>query len=377
MIILTVAGLAVLGIVVFASLFEIHGAEKVTYQVDISKNRLQAGESLAYRVEIANAKLLVLPIINVVVSVPYSFSYEIDHHSIGKNSENNVFKTVKITSSLLSYQKVKQTFDVVAKERGFFEIRTSGSTQDLIGMKNLSLFSGDSKLVMVRPKPINFLFMNYDANSIQGDVLVRRWSNPDPIFYSGVREYTERDSLKDIEWKASAKMGDLVVKKYDTTSDESFMYLLMSHRSHRYEDMYVSVLEDMFSSIAYMCEINQHDGIPYAFNTNLPMRNNVNNFLIPEIGKQHLVDVWDKLACAQRVPDLLPTTYVAEHIDVIDQNTTLVFYYYSLEESDVYMLNQLYRDGHMIKVIICQESEYHPLPQIEILMFKGGDYHVY
>lgn len=375
MIILTVTGLAVLGIVVFASLFELHGAEKVDYQVDISANRLQAGEKLHYYVEIVNAKMMVLPIINVVVGVPYSFSYEINHTSIGKSNENNVFKTVKITSSLLSYQKVKQSFDVVANERGFFDIRTSASTQDLIGMKNLTIFSGDSKLVMVRPKPINFIFMNYDANSILGDVLVRRWSNPDPIFYSGVREYTERDSLKDIEWKASAKMGDLVVKKYDTTSDESFMYLLMSHRANRYDDDYADIVEDMFSSIAFMCEENQRSGIPYAFNTNLPMRNNVKEFLRPDLGMHHLVNVWDQLACALTVPDYLPTTFMAENRDYLDKKCTLVFYYYSLDESDVVMLNTLAKEGHMIKVIIHKENEYHVIPQIETVLFKGGEHH--
>ena len=376
MLIITIAVILLIIVRTFSRTFEKHGADKVIEKITISKNRIRAKETFEYELQIQNVKLLILPIINAIISIPYSFSYEVNKQSVGrKELANDITKTIKITTSLLSYQQVRQKFTVTAMERGFYEIKTMISAHDFLGVKSISLLRGHSDKVIVHPLAINYLFMNYDANSIQGEYLVRRWSNPDPIFYSGVREYTERDSLKDIDWKASAKQNTLLVKKYDTTSDESFMYFACTHRGNRYENDYHTFVEDMISSIAYMIEDNQKNGIAYAFNTNLSMRNNMNKFHLPALGQNHLMEQLDTLACATIIPDYTPVSYLSDKIDLIDKKCTLVFYFYELEEDDVRLLNHLMKMGYMVKVLIHRESDAHVLPQIETLLFKGGDYH--
>lgn len=375
MIIVTITVLLLIFILWFARRFEKHGADKVVETVTVSNNRIRAGEYIEYVLQIQNIKLLILPVINAIITIPYSFSCEINSQIIGRKEENNLFRTIKVTTSLLSYQQVKQRFSLKANERGYYEIKTILSAQDLLGMKNIHIADQKIEKIIVHPLAVDYSFTTYDAKSIQGDQLVRRWSNPDPIFYSGVREYTERDSLKDIDWKASARQNTLLVKKYDTTSDMSFMYLIMTHRGNRYELDYYSYIEAVISSVTYMMQLNEYMDIPYAMNTNLSMRNSMNVFHMSDIGVMHMTEQLDALACATYIPDYTPVAYLEDKIEHMSKNTTLVFFYYMLEEDDVLMLNGLMKMGFTVKVIFHKESDVHVMPQIEALLFKGGEIH--
>ncbi len=72
-----------------------------------------------------------------------------------------------------------------------------------------------------------------DPNSItvpshrwQGDVLVRRWIQPDPFLVNGIREYRQGDSVRDVHWAATARTGELQVKTHDYTAAPRIMLLL-------------------------------------------------------------------------------------------------------------------------------------------------------
>lgn len=359
----------------FSKQFEKHGAKKVETSIHLSKNRIQVNDALNYLVHIKNIKLLFLPIINVIIIIPSSFFYIADNNNVGHQGDNNNTKSIKITTSLLSYQQVRKQFEMIAKERGYFEVKTSVTANDLLGLKTIHLIETNNQKVIVHPTPINYLFLDTIANSIQGDQLVRRWSNPDPIFYSGVREYSERDSLKDIDWKASARHNSLLVKKYDTTSDNSFMYFVLTRRGNRYEELYFNYLENVFSAISYMCGYSENNGIPYAFNTNLGMRNHSTKFNTTSLSINHLTNQLDSLACATYIPDYAPEVYLEEHIKQIDKRCTLIMFYYEVEEKDVLYLNTLVRLGYSIKLITHQPLAFN-IPSVETLIFKGGDFHV-
>lgn len=73
---------------------------------------------------------------------------------------------------------------------------------------------------MVYPNLIDLNSSFVVADSLQGDVFVRRWIIEDPIMISGIRDYTPSDNYKDINWKATAKNQTLKVNKYDYTADK-------------------------------------------------------------------------------------------------------------------------------------------------------------
>jgi uncharacterized protein (DUF58 family) len=51
-----------------------------------------------------------------------------------------------------------------------------------------------------------------------GSVRVRRFINPDPFEFRGIREYQPTDSLRNVNHRASAKTGDLMVNMFEPTS---------------------------------------------------------------------------------------------------------------------------------------------------------------
>lgn len=59
-----------------------------------------------------------------------------------------------------------------------------------------------------------------------GAVLTRRMAQEDPFQLKGIRPYEIYDSLRSINWKASAKTGELKVNQYEYSTDEALVFLL-------------------------------------------------------------------------------------------------------------------------------------------------------
>ena len=55
---------------------------------------------------------------------------------------------------------------------------------------------------------------------------MRRWIVDDPFMLAGVREYQYGDSMRDVNWKATAKTGNLQVNQRDFTADRRLMVYL-------------------------------------------------------------------------------------------------------------------------------------------------------
>jgi hypothetical protein len=85
--------------------------------------------------------------------------------------------------------------------------------------------------LMVHPKTVQVPYHAVSKAGLMGNSVVQRWINKDPLLYSGFREYDYTDSIKDIDWKLSAKSNQLLVKNYDATSDPSivFMYAIIAY----------------------------------------------------------------------------------------------------------------------------------------------------
>ena len=61
-----------------------------------------------------------------------------------------------------------------------------------------------------------------------GETVVPRTDCDDPFTFRGIRQYQNFDSIRDINWKASAKTGDLRVNIHDFTADQEVVILLDS-----------------------------------------------------------------------------------------------------------------------------------------------------
>lgn len=105
-----------------------------------------------------------------------------------------------------------------------------------------------------------------------GDYSVRRFIHEDPVLTIGYREYTGREPMKAISWAQTARMGQLIVKKYDYTTDLTVSVILNtecdSHGSRVKTSSQIQNIEYAISLTRTVCEYLDERRIPYSYTTN-------------------------------------------------------------------------------------------------------------
>ena len=121
-----------------------------------------------------------------------------------------------------------------------------------------------------------------------GDISVRRFIIDDPTMLLGYREYTGREPMKQISWKQTAKVGKLMVRQNDYTTDRVAVVMVNMYSSQR------SQLEDCLKLVRTVCEQLEDARIPYE------MMSNGDLLSIPEgIGREHLFFILRRLGLSR------------------------------------------------------------------------------
>jgi uncharacterized protein (DUF58 family) len=142
-------------------------------------------------------------------------------------SDGSMFQNHKSFFSLMPFTQITRRHRLVCARRGCYRLNTASLTLgDLLGIyKNTLKLSLDVEL-LVYPKPAELDPFSLPSHSWQGDITVRRWIVEDPFMIVGAREYRYGDSLKGVNWKATARSGKLQVHQLDYTADHRLMILL-------------------------------------------------------------------------------------------------------------------------------------------------------
>lgn len=305
--------------------------KNVSIKIYFDKLRVIEGDECTLITEVTNKKIMPLPIIKFKIKIPIQLEKK-DYYkkeTIMKDRYEYIFIT-----SLISFQKFKRRTIFIPEKRGFYQIENvSVELIDLLGISKSRLEYNDNLKLIVHPKTDNVdkLFMN--NNSYQGKEIVRRWILPDPIIYSGVRQYNIRDSYKDIDWKATAKLGELYVKKYDYTSDPSVVFLIDvnienngSICENEYVDKAVRITASMVKELA---NIN----IPVGLATNAFVKYLDRDTIMPDIGKKHYMKIFDLLAClcSYKMKEIENTAI--KTIRSCHENNCFIFIVYEITDS--------------------------------------------
>lgn len=182
--------------------------------VNIADEYIETGESSALMLTITNAKRLPLPVLNIKFSAPreFEFSNETNASVTDLYYRNDAF-------SVLGGQRIKRQLDFVAKKRGYFEINginVIAKNFFMTGTFAKTVYSKTS--IYVLPSKLEFEDVNLAFNDIIGDIELQKRFNEDPYTFRGIREYSFGDTMSKINWKASAKMGNLMVNQYNQTA---------------------------------------------------------------------------------------------------------------------------------------------------------------
>lgn len=182
--------------------------------VEFKKDAVNEGDFVTVEEKIENRKWLPLPMVKVKYTLSNSFIEK------GKTVEKNVdcYNRNEIFS-ILMFQRIRRKVEFICSRRGVYRIK---DVNILVGNlflseTNFAEIKNEKKLT-VYPKYVDInRFMKIYQN-IYGNIITKQFMMEDPFMYRGVREYQIYDTIKSINWNASAKCGELKVNVLENTS---------------------------------------------------------------------------------------------------------------------------------------------------------------
>lgn len=198
--------------------------------------------------------------------------------------------------------KASRQFDyrLHAYKRGFYEVGPLFlSNGDLLGLSEENQIEVPCEPLIVYPKIVPILSLGVPSQAPYGKI---RSANPifeDPSRVMGKRDYTRGDSLRRIDWKASAAYGGLLVKQFEPSITlETNLYLNLDSQDYpvrRRIDLTELAIVTAASISSWA--IRQKHALGLVTNGADPLRDNVTPDSIPaHKGMAHLTRVLDLLA---------------------------------------------------------------------------------
>ncbi len=217
--------LACLIFILQSYIFNRFALRHIEYERKFSQVSCFCGEEVEMTEQIANRKRLPVPWLRAESQMPASLRF-------GKQdnlfvSSGQVYQNHRSLFSLKPNIKITRRHKITAVRRGVYRLQTVTLTSgDLLAMnarhKQILL---DGTLT-VYPRIVDVPWQQLPFRSWQGEQSVLRWIIPDPFVMAGVRAYEPGDSIRSVNWKATAKVGALQVHKYDYTADRQLMIYL-------------------------------------------------------------------------------------------------------------------------------------------------------
>jgi uncharacterized protein (DUF58 family) len=225
------AAIAVLGFAIAvacpaAMLWTRYALRRVTYERIIPEDHAFTGERVAVTLRITNRKWLPLPWIEVRDHLP-----EVLVDAAAGDDIRQIGQTGAVgfewRTSIGSYQRVSRTVELHCAARGIYQLGPATlRSGDAFG-----LFTDDRDLprrsqVIVYPRTVALPDLALPARRPYGDQPRGLRIFEDPTRVAGIRDYRPGDSLRRIDWNATARLGKLQSRVYDPTSSQHLLLCL-------------------------------------------------------------------------------------------------------------------------------------------------------
>jgi uncharacterized protein (DUF58 family) len=163
--------------------------------------RVFLGETLTVQVDVHNQSWLPVLWLRLSDTVPASLM------------PGTVFRQV---ISLLPRERMKLSYTLQGRRRGYYPIGPFVSIGgDLLGSTTYENRQGEDDFVIVYPKIVALRDLGFPSQSPFGTLPSRERIFEDPTRIQGVRDYQPGDSLRKMDWKTSARIGSLQVRRYE------------------------------------------------------------------------------------------------------------------------------------------------------------------
>lgn len=181
--------------------------------IQFQPHPVMEGETAFLTETIENRKFLPIPMLQVEFLLDKSLEMEDEENASqsDKQYKRDVF-------SISFYQKISRKIPLYCSHRGYFCIRQANLTARGLRMEGSSYRDVlQDTFLYVYPKDIPSDRIRLPLNQLGGLLEGRKGMVEDPFAFGGIREYDGTDPMNKINWKASARMGNLMVNLQNST----------------------------------------------------------------------------------------------------------------------------------------------------------------
>ena len=247
--IITGIGLIITVAIALSRLWSRRLFNRLNLNITTTNSRIYHEEETYILLELENRKFLPLPWLRITVQL--SNELEVISDSI-RTITGDLYQTVVLRGSIGWYEKKSWKVAVASKHRGNFRIDSPViHTSDLFGLfPRKQQFDVRTSLI-VYPKIIELNDLGFPADRPLGENKGRNQLFEDPLRISGLRDYEPGDSLRRIDWKATARRGEIQSKVYDPSAAQHlYMFMNIDTLSHSWEGFLPEHLERTISVAA-------------------------------------------------------------------------------------------------------------------------------
>ena len=194
----------------------------LSVHINLSNTILTEGEKTYLEEIIENDKILPLPILYVKFAAPQSFLFTKDDQNkkLQDNYRNDVF-------SVMPFQRISRKYSFTCSKRGFYSIKHLDIiSKDLFLTEILASHTKVDACIHVLPKKVLNNELKTNLILSLGDLVNNSTLHEDPFEFKSIRDYQPYDSMSKINWKSTARTGQLQVNTYFSTySKDVSLYL--------------------------------------------------------------------------------------------------------------------------------------------------------
>ena len=197
----------------------------VEYHRFFTPDRAFVGETIDFRTEIVNRKILPLPWLELDEEIPESM-----HIVAGGKAGISSIPLRAAVHNLLSmqwYERVVRNYKVLCTERGYHTFGPAVlHSGDIFGFFSDHAEVPKLDYVLVYPEVVPLQELGLPTKQPFGSRKAQLRILDDPMRIAGIREYTTGDSLKRVHWKATARTQQLQVKLLEPSADLDLLLFL-------------------------------------------------------------------------------------------------------------------------------------------------------
>jgi len=278
-----------LPIIFIAAVFVLRhiGISRLAYKRYFSQPGTYEGETVMLVEEIQNR--FIMPLFRVDVHAYLYKELRLPGHTLAESGMQEFTSRFFLAPRTL----IRRSIPVVCTKRGYYEL-------DSVYVQRRSR-TAKAKL-FVYPRALAFEESNPMENAMQNLAQSNKRLFQDPFSYTGVREYRPGDPFRSINYKATAKTGELKVNERDFFSSRSFMvyidFQVPTYPKTLSTLQYTQMMEKSLSYTADMVSKSINQGYSVGFAANCKkLLGRENHIRYPmRRGREHYIEMLQEMA---------------------------------------------------------------------------------